>query len=181
MLIAFRFSLLTFILFGLVYPLAMTGLGQVLFPAQANGSLLKNAQGHVIGSSLVAQNFSDPQYFYPQPSVNDYDAANSGGSNLGATSKKLVERIVVSSREYQQQNTGQQAIPIDAVTASASGLDPHISLANAMAQASRVAQARKLDSDTVKKLVLKVSENPLLASGPYVNVLQLNLTLDRQK
>jgi potassium-transporting ATPase KdpC subunit len=179
MLTAIRFTILILILGGLIYPLAMTGIGQLLFPHQANGSLIKRADGQVIGSSLIGQNFTQPEYFHPRPAVNNYDASNSGGSNLGATSKKLIDRIEQDVVAYRKNNPREQAVPIDAVTTSASNLDPHISLANAFRQISRVAQARKMTVDSIKALVLQMSEKHLLAEAPYINVLKLNLALDQ--
>lgn len=178
---AFRFALVVMIFSGLVYPLLLTGLGQAFFSVEANGSLLRRPDGQLLGSSLLGQSFATPQYFHPRPAVNNYDAANSGGSNLGATSKKLVDRIVADSQTYQKTNQGEGPIPIDAVTASSSNLDPHISLANAMAQAPRVAEARGSSVEEVKRLVATLSENSFLSESPYVNVLKLNLALGQRK
>lgn len=177
---AMRFTLLTFVLSGLIYPLAMTGLAQVFFPEQANGSLLKSSNNEVIGSTLVGQVFTHAEYFHSRPSANNYDAANSGGYNQGATNRNLIERVQKESRTYQQQNPASRGIPIDAVTASGSGLDPHISLANAMQQAPRVARARKLSPQVVQQLVLLHQERSFLTETPYVNVLRMNLALDQQ-
>ncbi len=130
---------------GLVYPLAITGLAQVVFPSQANGSLIE-ANGHVIGSELIGQSFSKPEYFHPRPSAagNGYDAASSGGSNLGPTNPALEKRLRGSAAAFRKENPDFIGpIPADAITASGSGLDPHISPANAAAQISRVAAARK--------------------------------------
>jgi K+-transporting ATPase ATPase C chain len=181
MLTAIRFTILILVFGGLIYPFAMTGLGQLLFPAQANGSLIKQPTGQVVGSSLIGQAFTRPEYFHPRPAVNGYDASNSGGSNLGATSKKLIDRVSRDAAAYQKDNQDKQAIPVDAVTASASNLDPHISLANALLQVPRVANTRHLAPDTVKQLVEKMAAKQLLAEAPYVNVLTLNLALDRLK
>lgn len=178
MLTAIRFTLLTFILCGLVYPLLLTGMAQVLFPEQANGSLLKNNKDQIIGSTLIGQAFTKPEYFHPRPAANNYDAANSGGYNQGATNQKLLDRINKDAKAYRALN--QSAAPIDAVTASASGLDPHISLENALVQSARVAQVRKLDVQSVKKLIQQNSEDSILGDGPYVNVFNLNLALDKQ-
>jgi K+-transporting ATPase ATPase C chain len=181
MFIAIRFTFLILVLGGLVYPLSITALGQLFFPAQANGSLIKQPTGQIVGSSLVGQAFIRPDYFHPRPAANSYDASNSGGSNLGATSKKLIDRVSQDATTYQTENpVGRRALPVDAVTVSASSLDPHISLANALAQAPRVANARKLSPDSVTQLVRRTAEKPLLAQAPYVNVLALNLALDRQ-
>jgi K+-transporting ATPase ATPase C chain len=173
------------ILFGIVYPLVMTGISQVLFPSQANGSLVRNAQGNVIGSAILAQNFSKPQYFHPRPSAagNDgYDPTNSGGSNLGPTNQKLIDAVKVRTDAYRAENglTADAPVPIDAVTASASGLDPDISPANALLQVGRVARARGLSQDQVRSLVDQYTEGRTLGilGEPRVNVLELNLALD---
>ena len=176
---AIRFTLLIFLFGGILYPLAMTGLGQCFFSSQANGSLIKQSNGQIIGSSLIGQAFSKPEYFHPRPAVNGYDASNSGGSNLGATSKKLMDRIRQDADAYWKENLLARRIPVDAVTASASNLDPHISLANALLQIPRVAHARGLRQDSVNILVRKFSERPPLSEAPYVNVLALNLALDK--
>jgi K+-transporting ATPase ATPase C chain len=180
MLIAIRFTILILALSGLVYPLAMTGLGQILFPGQAQGSLVKQPDGRIVGSSLIGQAFTQPKYFHSRPAVNDYDASNSGGSNLAVTSQKLLDRVSKDASAYQNENPAKQSIPVDAVTASASSLDPHISLANALIQAPRVANARHMALNQVKSLLEKRVEKPLFAEAPYVNVLELNLALDRE-
>lgn len=177
---AIRFTLLILALGGLIYPLTMTMLGQAFFPVQANGSLIKQPAGQVVGSRLIGQAFTQSKYFHPRPAANGYDASNSGGSNLGATSQKLIARISKDTAAYQNENPAKHSIPVDAVTASASNLDPHISLANALIQASRVANARHIDLDQVNGIVKKIAKKPLLAEAPYVNVLELNLALDRQ-
>lgn len=177
---AIRFTLLIFLFGGILYPLTMTGLGQCLFPAQVNGSLIRQPNGTIVGSRLIGQPFSKPEYFHPRPAVNGYDASNSGGSNLGVTSKKLIERIRRDAATYQKENPVKQAIPVDAVTASASSLDPHISLANALLQVPRVARARGLSQNAINALVRKLSEKSPLAESPYVNVLVLNLALDKK-
>lgn len=178
MLQALRFTFIVFLISGIVYPLLITSLGQTLFPKQANGSLITNQQGFVIGSSLVGQNFTRPEYFHPRPSANGYDAANSGGSNYGTTNQKLFNRIQTDALAYQQANPTSKTIPVDAVTASASGLDPDISISNALAQVSRVATARHLEPKEVRELVLSHQGQPLFTQCPYVNVLQLNMALD---
>jgi potassium-transporting ATPase KdpC subunit len=174
---------LTVILCGL-YPLVVWGIAQVAFPRQANGSLVE-VKGNIIGSSLLAQNFSGPQYFHPRPSAAGdigYDGASSGGSNLGPLSRKLSDQVKERAEKYRTENNLPAAtlVPADAVTASGSGLDPHISLRNAEMQAPRVAQARKLNGDKVKKLIQDATEGPDLGflgeSG--VNVLRLNVALD---
>jgi len=178
---AIRFTILILGLGGIIYPLAMTGLGQILFPSQAQGSLIKQSTGQIVGSRLIGQAFTQPEYFHPRPAVNGYDASNSGGSNLAVTSQKLITRVSQDATQYQKENAIPQAIPVDAVTASASNLDPHISLANALLQVQRVSKARHLAPDTVKQLVEKMAEKPLLAESPYVNVLELNLALEQFK
>jgi K+-transporting ATPase ATPase C chain len=171
------------ILTGILYPLAVTGAAQALFPHQANGSLVTK-NGKVIGSSLIGQGFAKPEYFHPRPSAagaNGYDAANSGGSNLGPTNPALNERLAKDAAQFRKDNpdfTG--AIPADAITTSASGLDPEISPANAMAQAARVAKARGVSVDTVRSLVGAATQKRDLGvlGEPRVNVLNLNLSLD---
>lgn len=169
---------------GLLYPLAMTGIGQSLFPRQAGGSRIEQ-DGKVIGSSLIAQNFTQPQYFLPRPSAagkDGYDAASSGGSNLAPTAKALVERVAGDTEAYKGRD-GSAAVPVDAVTASGSGLDPHISPANAARQLPRVAEARGLTIAEVQSLVEAHTERPWLGflGQPGVNVLTLNIALDKMK
>ncbi|MEK9968391.1 MAG: potassium-transporting ATPase subunit KdpC [Ferrovibrio sp.] len=178
--------LLTFftLVTGLVYPLAMTSIGQSLFPRQAGGSLIEQ-DGKVIGSSLIAQDFTQPQYFLPRPSAagkDGFDATSSGGSNLAPTAKALVERVAGDTKTYQGRD-GSAAVPVDAVTASGSGLDPHISLANAARQAPRVAERRSLTIAEVQSLVEVHTERPWLGflGQPGVNVLTLNIALDKMK
>src|SRR5579864_180336 len=142
------------VLLGIVYPLLMTGIAQVLFPSQANGSLVKDASGNVVGSALLAQGFTQPQYFHPRPSAagsNGYDATASGGSNLGPTNQKLIDAVQSNADTYRQENglAADAQVPVDAVTASASGLDPDISPANAL-QVHRVASARGVSDDQVR-------------------------------
>jgi K+-transporting ATPase ATPase C chain len=158
-----------------IYPGLVWIVGQVAFRDQANGSLVTR-NGHVIGSELIAQNFSSDRYFHSRPSANDYDGTNSGGSNLGPTSKKLADRIGADV-----QKLGAGRAPADAVTTSASGLDPHISPENAMFQARRVALARKLDEHRLRGLIAKRIEPRFLGvfGERRVNVLLLNLDLDR--
>jgi K+-transporting ATPase ATPase C chain len=172
------------VLTGLVYPAAVTGAAQVLFPAKAHGSLLTK-DGKTVGSSLIGQSFSKPEYFHPRPSAagSGYDAGASGGSNYGPTNQKLIDRVKASVAQYRAENpdyTG--AIPADAVTASASGLDPHISPDNAAIQAARVAKARGESLAAIQALVDQWTEQPWLGfvGEPRVNVLQLNLGLDAQ-
>jgi potassium-transporting ATPase KdpC subunit len=182
---ALRINLFVTLLVGIVYPLAMTGVCQVLFPHQANGSLITTGD-KVIGSELIGQNFTKPEYFQPRPSAagNDgYDATSSGGSNYGPTNQKLIDRVKASVEKFRKDNpkyTG--PIPADLVTASASGLDPHISPDSAQAQAARVAKARGAQEDQVNRLIAQFTEGPDLGllGEPRVNVLKLNLELDRQ-
>ena len=172
------------ILCGL-YPLIVYGAAQLLFPHQANGSLLVDKSGAVRGSSLLAQNFTSPRYFHPRPSAagsNGYDPTSSGGSNLGPTSSNLVANITQNIATYRSDNnlaTNAQ-VPADAVTASASGLDPHISVANAELQVPRVAKARGMSEDSVRALVKQnTSDRDLGVFGePRVNVMTLNFALD---
>jgi K+-transporting ATPase ATPase C chain len=151
----------------------------LLFPKQANGSLIRGNNGNIIGSELLGQSFRRANYFHPRPSANHYDAANSGGSNWGGTNKKLVDRIAEERQQYAELNQWPEKIPMDAVTASGSGLDPHITLANALAQASRIADVRGLSSEEVNALIVQQTEKPLFSQSPYLNVLHLNLALDQ--
>jgi potassium-transporting ATPase KdpC subunit len=167
-----------------VYPLVVWGIAQVAFPSQANGSLVER-QGKIVGSGLMAQAFSGAQYFHPRPSAAGdlgYDGTSSGGSNLGPLSQKLYDQIKERVASYHSENNLPAAtlVPADAVTASGSGLDPHISLRNAEIQAPRVAQARKLSAGDVTRLIQDLTEGPDLGflGDPGVNVLRLNLALD---
>lgn len=181
---AFRITLVMTVITGLIYPAVVTGVAQLLFPVQANGSLV-TVDGKVVGSTLIGQNFSRPEYFHPRPSHagSGYDAALSSGSNFGPTNQKLADRVKASVAQYRAENpdyTG--AIPADAVTASGSGLDPHISPANADIQASRVARARGLDVAAVRQTIAEHTEEPWLGfiGEPRVNVLRLNLAITRR-
>jgi K+-transporting ATPase ATPase C chain len=168
-----------------VYPLVVWGIAQVAFPGQANGSLVE-VRGKVVGSHLLAQNFEGPQYFHPRPSAagdTGYDGASSGGSNLGPLSQRLVDQVKELAEKYRAENNlpAGTLVPADAVSASASGLDPHISPQNAGLQAARVARVRKLSEHQVNSLIQTYVEGPDLGffGEPGVNVLLLNLALDR--
>ncbi len=182
-LVAIRLTLLTTVLLGLIYPLVITGLAQLLFPRQANGSLVV-ADNRVIGSELIGQEFARPEHFDSRPSAagSGYDAMASGGSNLGPTSRRLAERVAASVSELIRENPGLSPgnIPADMVTTSASGLDPEISPANAYAQVARVAKARRMNEDEVRMLVeSNVAGRQFGFLGePRVNVLRLNRALD---
>jgi len=171
------------ILFGLAYPLVFTGLAQVLFPHQANGSLV-TVNGKVAGSELIGQSFTKPEYFHGRPSAagnNGYDAANSGGSNLGPTNQKLVDRVKADVQKFRAENPDYTGpIPADLLTSSGSGLDPHISPASAEAQVARVAKARGVTPDRIAELVAKHTDGRQwgIFGDPRVNVLLLNIDLD---
>src|SRR3977135_4174260 len=155
LLTAILMTIVTTILFGLAYPLVVTGLAQVIFPDQANGSLIKNSDGAVIGSRLIGQPFSSPGYFRSRPSAagaNGYDAGASSGSNLGPTNQKLIDRIKADVEKAQAENSG-KPVPIDLVTTSGSGLDPHIPPAAAEFQQPRVARERRMSEVELKAIV----------------------------
>ena len=176
--------LITFVLTiitGILYPLAVTGIAQTIFHKQANGSLIER-DGKVIGSEIIGQNFAKPEYFHPRPSQNSYDAANSGGSNLGPTNPALADRLKKDAETFRKDNPDYTGpIPADAITASGSGLDPEISPANALAQAARVAKTRGASTDAVQSLVaVNTQQRDLGVLGePRVNVLKLNMALDQ--
>ena len=180
LMVAIRFTVVTTILFGLGYPLAVTGLSQWLFPKQANGSLILK-DGQVVGSRLIGQVFSGDQYFQSRPSAagNGYDATASGGSNLGPTNQALVARVKQDVDRWHVLNPG-APIPADLVTASGSGLDPDISQASAAFQVSRVAKARGISEEEVRRVVAKHTQAREFGifGEPRVNVLELNLDLD---
>ncbi|KVC95346.1 potassium-transporting ATPase subunit C [Burkholderia ubonensis] len=189
-------SVLFMLVTGLAYPLVTTGVANVLFPSQARGSLVVR-DGVTVGSAVIGQSFARPEYFHPRPSATvgtdpadpaktvdqPYNAAGSGASNQGAASKKLLADIAARVRAYRQENglTPDAPVPVDAVTASASGLDPEISIANARLQAARVAKARGVAPDQVTALVERVAAPRQLAvlGEPRVRVLELNMALDR--
>jgi potassium-transporting ATPase KdpC subunit len=179
-----RISLVLTVLTGLLYPGIVTGLCKILFRQQANGSLIVK-DGRVVGSSLIGQSFARPEYFHPRPSAagdHGYDASSSGGSNLGPTNRKLVDRVRSDVENFRKENPDYQGpIPADIVTASGSGLDPQISPASAQAQAFRVAKARGVSMDQMNRLIAQYTEAPTFGflGDTRVNVLQLNLALDR--
>jgi K+-transporting ATPase ATPase C chain len=183
--IALRASLVTLVLTGVLYPLAVTGVSQVLFSHEANGSLVTDERGQVVGSALLAQGFTQPGYFQPRPSAagNGYDATASSGSNLGPTSQKLRDRAVAEAERLRQENPDAQGpVPAELVTASASGLDPHLSPEAVRWQAPRVAQARGVVLERILAVLDTFVEGRTLGvlGEPRVNVLALNLALDRQ-
>jgi len=167
-----------------LYPLVVWGIAQIAFPGRANGSLIVDAGGVVRGSKLIGQEFTDAKYFHPRPSAagNGYDAANSGGSNLGPTSRQLYDAIKARIAAYRKENglADNEPVPADAVTASGSGLDPQISVHNAELQAGRVAKARRLDLQKVRALIDQHTDKPDwgVLGDAGVNVLLLNLALD---
>jgi len=180
LIVAVAYTLVTTVIFGLIYPLVVTGLSQLLFPKQANGSLIvKN--GQVVGSRLIGQAFTADKYFHSRPSAagSGYDPLSSGGSNLGPTNQALVTRVAQDVAKWQQENPG-APIPADLVTASGSGLDPDISPASAEFQVARVAKTRGITADQVRKLIAKHTQGRQwgVFGEARVNVLELNLDLD---
>lgn len=184
--IAVRTTVVTLVLTGLIYPFVMTGLAQILFPWRANGSLVTDEKGEVVGSELIAQGFANPVYLQPRPSAageKGYDAASSSGSNLGPTSKKLQNRINDDLKRLKEENPDAVGpVPADLVTASGSGLDPHVSPQGALWQVPRIAKARGVAPDRVKAVIdANVEDRTFGILGePRVNVLLVNLALDRQ-
>jgi K+-transporting ATPase ATPase C chain len=189
--VAVRITLLMLVLVGLVYPAVVWGLGQTLFNQQANGSLIINGQGQISGSSLIGQQFTRPEYFHGRPSVTlgpdgkplPYNAANSGASNLGPTNPQLLANVQAYIDQYRAENRlgPEVSLPADVVSSSGSGLDPHISVDNAILQAPRVAGARNLSLEQVRQLIQAntAGRDLGLLGEPRVNVLELNLALDK--
>lgn len=181
-LISIWMTLATTVLLGIIYPLAVTTLAQLLYPRQANGELIQRDGGEIVGSSLIGQPFTSAGYFHSRPSASGpagYDPMASGGSNLGPTNKALIDRVAGSVQSLGSENPG-APIPVDLATASGSGLDPHISPASAEFQIPRVARDRAMKEDDVRALVLQHTEQRQLGflGEPRVNVLELNLALD---
>jgi K+-transporting ATPase ATPase C chain len=193
--IALRATLVTLVLTGLAYPLLVTGIAQVLFPHRANGSIVVDEKGQEVGSELVGQGFAAPAYLHSRPSASGYDAANSSGTNLAVTSKKLrdgqpaegsnsaFDGVVQLATAYRAENGLDHSveIPADAVSRSASGIDPHVSPENALLQTARIAKARGVAVERVKAIIEQYTEAPALGifGEPRVNVLEANLALDR--
>lgn len=177
------FTLVTAVIFGLAYPFAISGIAHLLFPRQADGSLILR-NGQIVGSSLLAQSFTSDRYFHPRPSAagNGYDATSSGGSNLAQTNAKLIARIQGDIDKLQKENPG-KPVPIDLVTTSGSGLDPDITPDDAYFQAPRVAHARGWTEDRMRQVIAQHEAGRQLGflGEPRVNVLELNLDLDQQK
>ena len=200
LLVALRATLVTLVLTGLLYPLAVTGIAQLAFPYRANGSIVADDKGREVGSELIGQGFSDPAYVAPRPSANAYDAANSGGTNLGTTSKKLRDGQPddPATKDADESFTGVKDlaaafrkdnglpadvdVPADAVSRSASGLDPDVSPETAMLQAGRIATKRNVTRDRVEAVIAEHTEGRELGflGEPRVNVLAVNLALDRK-
>jgi K+-transporting ATPase ATPase C chain len=179
LLTAFLMTIATTILLGVIYPLAVTGLAQLLFPKKANGELIE-VNGKIVGSSLLAQSFTGARYFHPRPSAVNYDPTNSNGSQLGPTNHQLIARVKGDVATLQAENPG-TPVPVDLVTTSASGLDPEITPAGAEFQLPRVAKARGLSEDSVREAIRQHTEQRQFGflGEPRVNVLELNLALDQ--
>ncbi|HEX9146554.1 MAG TPA: potassium-transporting ATPase subunit KdpC [Candidatus Binatia bacterium] len=186
MIISLRTTIVTIVLTGLIYPFAMTGLAQVLFPWRANGSLVTDEKGQVVGSELIAQGFANPGYLHPRPSAagdKGYDPTSSGGSNLGTTSKKLQDRVAGDLKRLKVENPDAVgAVPVELVTTSGSGLDPHLSPQGALWQVPRIAKARGISPERVKPVIDENVEGRTfgILGEPRINVLLVNLALDRQ-
>jgi potassium-transporting ATPase KdpC subunit len=180
LLIALWFTLVTTVMFGVLYPFAITGLAQVFFPSRANGQLIEK-NGKIVGSKIIGQNFSEAGYFRSRPSSagTGYDATSSSGSNLGPTNKTLIDRVKADVQKAQAENPS-ASVPVDLVTASGSGLDPEISPAAAEFQVPRVARERTMTEADVRALVQKFTQDRQfgILGEPRVNVLELNLELD---
>ena len=179
---AILMTVVTTVLLGLIYPLVVTGLAQVIFPEQANGQLIRHSDGTIIGSRIIGQPFVGPGYFHSRPSAAGsvgYDAGASSGSNLGPTSQKLKDRVAADISRVQAENPG-KPIPIDLVTTSASGLDPHISPAAAEFQIPRVARERAINEEALRQIVAANTEGRQFGflGEPRVNLLEVNLELD---
>ncbi|HKV33727.1 MAG TPA: potassium-transporting ATPase subunit KdpC [Pyrinomonadaceae bacterium] len=184
LLTAVLMTIVTTVLFGLGYPLVVTALAQVIFPENANGQLIRSSDGTVIGSRLIGQPFVSPGYFRSRPSAagaNGYDAGASSGSNLGPMNQKLIDRVKADVEKVQQENPG-RPVPIDLVTTSGSGLDPHISPAAAEFQVPRVARERGIGENELRRIVNEHLEGKQFGflGEPRVNVLELNLALDER-
>ncbi len=186
LLIAMRTTIVTLVLTGILYPYVITGLAQVLFPWRANGNLVTDDRGQIIGSELIGQGFTNPAYFQPRPSAagdKGYDATASSGSNLGPTSQKLQDRVKQDVARLKEENPNAQGVvPAELVTTSASGLDPHLSPQAALWQVSRIASARGVTPERINTVLEAVTEGRDfgILGEPRVNVLALNLALDRQ-
>jgi K+-transporting ATPase ATPase C chain len=177
-----RLTLIFGLITGVIYPLAITGISQVAFNQAANGSLISQ-NGHVVGSNLIGQQFTQDKYFQGRPSYNKYDASNSLGSNLGPSNQQLISNVASSARGYRQANglDSNTPVPVDAVTSDFTGFDPDITEANALLQVHRIATARNLSESKVRALVEKYIHGRVLwiFGEPYVDVLEVNLALDR--
>ena len=184
--IAIRTTIVTILLTGVIYPYLVTAIAQIVFPTQANGTLITQKDGQVIGSELIAQPFMNPAYLQPRPSAageKGWDGTSSGGSNFGVTSKKLQERIAADVKRLKEENPDAKGdVPFELVTASGSGLDPHVSPAAALWQAPRIAKGRNTSPDKVEAIINAAVEGRTLGfiGEPRVNVLLVNLELDKQ-